>query len=204
MPAMITAALAAVLAVVFEKIFIAILAGVLAAILCFAVLAELDNGIEDDARYHPGYESENITMSLNTKLSVEVAKRYTGDFAAEAGRMFSQMPAYNWAIMEVIAVFFLAVGFSRQRLTSAFCCAVLGTMLIFAGMILLLLYKGAAPASRICQNQLFYQGIFGAMIVFGMAEQLLLCQRIKDRLIRKKGKDKDGKESEETEPWRNR
>lgn len=198
------AALTAVIAIWLEKIFIAILAGVLAAILCFTVLAKPNNDI-DDARYNLGYESENIRMSLNTKLSVEVAKRYIADFAAETGQIFSQMPAYNWAIMEVVAVFFLAVGFARRRLTLAFCCAVLGTMFIFAGMILLLLYKGAAPVSRICQNWLFYQGVFGIMTAFGMAEQLLLCQRIKERLTGKKGENKDGKESEKTlESWRNR
>jgi len=139
-------------------------------------------------------------MSLNTKQSAAVAKRYIGDFAAETRRMSSQMPVYHWVIMEVIAVFFLAVGFTRQRLTSAFCCAVLGTVFIFAGMILLLLYKGAAPVSRICQNQLFYQGIFGVMTAFGMAEQLLLCQRIKDRLTGKREIVKTGKSLRKRRP----
>jgi hypothetical protein len=68
-------------------------------------------------------------------------------------------------------------------------------------MILLLLYKGAAPISRICQNQLFYLGVFGVMTAFGMAEQLLLCQRIKGKLTGKKEKNKPEKISES---WRNR
>jgi hypothetical protein len=78
-------------------------------------------------------------------------------------------------------------------------------MLIFAGMILLLLYKGAAPISRICQNQSVFLGVFAAMTAFGTTEQLLLCQRIKEKLTRKMGKSKEGKEPEKIPTsWRNR
>jgi hypothetical protein len=115
------------------------------------------------------------------------------------------MPLHNWAIIAVLAVAFIAAGFYQRSLTSAFCCAALGTMLIFAGMILLLLYKGAAPISRICQNQLFYLGVFAAMTAFGTAEQLLVCQRIKGKLTRKKETNKGRKEPEKiSASWRNR
>jgi hypothetical protein len=199
------AGLAAVIAIIFEKMFIAVLTGVLVAVLGFAVLAGPYIGIEDSLKRHPEYETENITMSLDTRLSVKIAKRYIAEFVTEIERIFSQMPVYNWAIIAALAVVFIAAGFFQWRLTSAFCCAVLGTMFIFAGMILLLLYKGAAPISRICQNQLFYQSIFGIMTGFGMAEQLLLCQRIKGKLTRQKETRKDGKETEKTSAdWRNR
>jgi hypothetical protein len=201
-PAMVSAGLAAVIAIMLERTFIAVLTGVLAVVLGFAVLAGPYIGIEDS---YPEYETENITMSLDTQLSVGMAKRYIAEFVTEIERIFSQMPVYNWAIIAALAVIFPAAGFFQRRLTSAFCCAALGTILIFAGMILLLLYKGAAPISRICQNQLFYQGIFGVMTAFGTAEQLLLCQRIKERLTRKKGKSKDVKEPEKISAfWRNR
>jgi hypothetical protein len=148
---------------------------------------------------------QNRGYVFSTQRTVETAKAYIADFVAETKWILSQMPVYNWAIIAALAVVFIAAGFLQRRLTSAFCCAALGSILIFAGMILLLLYKGAAPISRICQNQLFYQGIFGVMTAFGTAEQLLLCQRIKERLTRKKGKSKDGKEPEEVSMfWRNR
>jgi hypothetical protein len=205
MPAMIWAGFAAVIAIMLERIFIAILAGALATILGFAILAGPYIGIEDNLKRYPEYETGNITMSLNTQLSIKMAKKYIAEFVTEIEQIFSQMPVYNWAIIAALAVFFIAAGFSRQYLTSAFCCAALGTMLIFAGMILLLLYKGAAPISWICQNRVFYQSIFGIMTGFGMAEQLLFCHRIKERLTRKKGKSKDGKGLEEVSvSWRNR
>jgi hypothetical protein len=204
-PAMISAGVAAVIAIIFEKIFITILAGVLAAILGFAILAGPYIENADSSKHYPEYETKNMTIFLSTQQSVETAKGYIADFVTEIKRILSQMPLYNRAIIAMLTVVFIAAGFFQQRLTSAFCCAALGAMLISAGMILLLLYKGAAPISRICQNQLFYTGIFGVMTAFGMAEQLLLCQRIKGKLTRKKEKSKDRKESE-TIPasWRNR
>jgi hypothetical protein len=196
-PATVSAGLAAVISIMLERIFIAILAGVLAAILGFAVLARpyIENAggatlIEWDK-----------TQNLSTQQTVVTAKAYIADFVAETKRILLQMPVYNWAIIAALAVIFPAAGFFQRRLTSAFCCAALGSILIFAGMILLLLYKGAAPISRICQNQLFYLGVFGVMTAFGMAEQLLLCQRIKGKLTGKKEKNKPEKISES---WRNR
>jgi hypothetical protein len=199
--ATVSAGLAAVIAIIFEKMFIAVLTGVLVAVLGFAVLA---GPYIENAGEATSIEWDEM-RNLSTQQTVETAKAYIADFVAETKRIFSQMPVYNWAIIAALAVFFIAVGFSRQRLTSAFCCAALGTMLIFAGMILLLLYKGAAPISRICQNQLYYLGVFAAMTAFGTTEQLLFCQRIKERLTRKKGKSKDGKEPEKISAfWRNR
>jgi hypothetical protein len=197
---MISAGIAMVIAILFEKIFIAILTGILAAVLGFVVLAGpyIEKG--ESLKHHPEYNTEKMTVVLNTEKSIEAAKGYIADFTAEIKWIHSQMPAHNLAIMAALAVFFIAAGFFRQRLTSAFCCAALGSMLIFAGMILLLLYKGAAPISRICQNRLFYQSIFGIMTAFGMAEQLLLCQRIKAKLTRKKVKESDTVK----EGWRNR
>jgi hypothetical protein len=200
-PAAVSAGLAAVIAIMLERIFIAILAGVLAAVLGFAVLA---GPYIEKAGRATSVEWDEV-RNLSTQQTVESAKAYITDFVAETKWILSQMPIYNWAIIVVLAVIFSAAGFFQRRLTSAFCCAALGTMLVFAGMVLLLLYKGAAPVSRICQNQLFYQGIFGVVTAFGTVEQLLLCQRIKERLTGKKEKSKDVEEPETISAfWRNR
>jgi hypothetical protein len=199
--AAVSAGITAVIAIMLERIFIAILAGVLAAILSFAVLAR--PYIESEGEMTLVEWSE--TQNLSTQQTVETVKAYITDFVTEIERIFLQMPVYNWAIIAALAVILLVAGFFQRRLTSAFCCAALGSILIFAGMILLLLYKGAAPISRICQNQLFYQSIFGIMTGFGMAEQLLLCRRIKGKLTGQKETKKDRKEAEKTSAdWRNR
>lgn len=204
-PAMVSAGVAAVIAIMFEKIFITILAGVLAAALGFAVLARpyIENAggttaIERD-------EIQKREAAFGIEQSAEIAKEYIADFITEIKQIRSQMPVYSWAIIAALAVIFIAAGFFKWRLTSAFCCATLGVMLIFAGMILLLLYKGAAPISRICRNQSFYLGIFAAMTAFGTTEQLLFCQRIEGKSTRKKKTNKDRKKPGKIPmSWRNR
>jgi len=99
-------------------------------------------------------------------------------------------------VLEKMYTAIAGTGFFFWRFIPALCCAALGTMLIFAGMILLLLYKGALPVSCISRNQSFYASVFMAATAFGTIEQLLLCQRTKKQPIRKKqaSKDKEIKE----------
>jgi len=204
-PATVSAVIAAVIAIIFERIFIAILTGVLAAALGFAVLAKpyIERGKETTPIDRN--EIQRRGEAFGIQQSAEITKEYIADFITEMKQILSQMPVYNWAIIAALAVIFTAAGFFQWRFASAFCCAALGAMLIFAGMILLLLYKGAAPISRICQNQSLYLGVFAAMTIFGMTEQLLLCQRIKGKLTRKKKTNNDRKEPEKIPTdWRNR
>ncbi len=202
-PAMALAAITAVIAITFEKIFITILTGVLMAAFGFAVLAR--PYIENTAGATPiGRHEIQRDKAFDIQQSVEILKAYTADFITEIKRILLQMPVYSLAIIAALAVIFMTAGLYHWRFASAFCCAALGAMLIFAGMILLLLYKGAAPISRICQNQSFYLCVFAAMTALGAAEQLLLCQRTVVKLIRKKKTNKDRTEPEKTSTdWRN-
>jgi hypothetical protein len=202
--AVILACVVALIAVMFEKVFIVILAAVLAAAFCFAVLAG------------PYIESGRIVASASrdktqnrAELSIQQSKKIMGEYVVgsvtEIKQLLFHMPVHKLAIMAVLAVVCIVVGSYQWRLTSAFCCAALGTSLIFAGMILLLLYKGAAPISRILQSHPFYLSVFAAMTVFGMAEQLLLCPGVKRKSADEKKTDEGKKEPEKsTEGWRNR
>ncbi len=203
--AMISAGIGVVVAILFERILITILTSVLVAVLVFAVLATPYTESEGSLKHSPEHETQNIKMYLDTQESIKMMKRFTADFVIEAKWIFSQMPVYKRAIIAALAVFFIAAGCFKQRLTPAFCCALLGTTLVFAGMILLLLYKGAAPISRIYNSPLFYQSIFGIMTAFGMAEQLFFCQQTKRKPMIEKAKSKEGKEPVKTpKRWRNK
>ena len=113
------------------------------------------------------------------------------------------LPAMAGAGFAVILGRILVIGSGFWRFISALCCAVLGTTLVFAGMVLLLLYKGALPVDAISRKQPFYAAVFIAMIVFGTIEQFLLCcQRTgKTEKEAKKGKEKPDKT---TLDWRTR
>ena len=194
---MVSAGLAVAFAIMFEKLFIIILTAVIAAVLGFAVLAKSYIEEAEGLKQHPEYKTQNVGESLSIRQTVEITKAYIGDFSTGIKEAGLEMSLYSWAIIVALVVIFMAAGFFFWRLTSAFCYAALGTMLIFAGMILLLLYKGAAPISSICRKQSFYLSAFTAMTVFGTIEQLLLCQRVREKLTTKKGTEKETKKDKQ-------
>lgn len=125
------------------------------------------------------------------------------DFSTAIKQACLQMPAYSWVIIAVPIVILILAGIHLWRLTSALCCAALGTMLIFTGMILLLLYKGAMPISWVSRRTSFTAAVFVAMIAFGTIEQLLLCPSDKEKSIGKKDVNKIESE-EKTLNWRSK
>jgi hypothetical protein len=176
------------IAIILQRLFIAILAVSLAlfltffffTVMCPEVIKSTDN-VPITATKITG---QNVVISV--RHTPEVLKAYVVDFGNMVKQAAWHMRSYAWAIMAALSIIVLVAGFYLRRLTSALCCAVLGTMLIFAGMISLLLYKGSVPISGICDKPLFFGGVFGAMIAFGAVVQLLLCQKQEKSAKRKK------------------
>ncbi|HUW19531.1 MAG TPA: hypothetical protein VMW16_09535 [Sedimentisphaerales bacterium] len=130
---------------------------------------------------------------------------YKADFSTGLKHACSHLPLHSWAIIAALAVLLLLAGAYLWRFTSALCCAALGTILVFAGMILLLSYKGAEPVRTICSKPSYYTAVFGAMIAFGTIEQLLLCPGGKKKPKKKKESDENDESSAGTrQRWRNR
>lgn len=127
------------------------------------------------------------------------AELYKADFSDGLKHVCSQLPMHCWPIIAAVLIIFIVAGFYLWRPTSALCCATLGTMLVFAGMILLLLHKGTQTVSYIGSRSSFFAAVFVAMVVFGTLEQLLFCQPAKMRATR------GTKEADEApQGWRNR
>jgi len=198
--ATLAAGLAALIAIVFERLIITVLLAAIVAAFGLAIL--LGPYVQVDEPVNPG-KIVNQASTVTISQSVEILKAYAIDFTGKIKQACSQMPAYSWAIIAALAVIFTVAGFWLWRLASALCCAVLGTLLIFAGMILLLLYKGSAPISKIADRGSLYAAIFIAMTAFGTFEQLLLCRREERKSKRKKRISSDEQESEQaTRSWR--
>ena len=70
-----------------------------------------------------------------------------------------------------------------------------GSAVIYAGMIALLIYKGAEPIKLITERTSEYTTVFLAMVGFGAAEQMLLC-RHKVSLKTKKQSNNDNQSKE--------
>jgi len=191
----VSAGLAALIAIIFEKVFIIVLAVALAAIFGFAVLARPYLG-STEAAVPPG---QTVTPEqggdVTVRQSVETVKAHAVSLGQTVKHICSEMPIHNWAIIGGLIVLFVVAGVYLWRLVSALCCATLGTTLIFGGLILLLLFKGSAPISRISSNTPSYAAAFAAMAAFGTVEQLLLCRSDKKGSAKEKGKGKDQQDS---------
>ena len=176
----------AVIAVIFQRIFIIILTAAIAAFIGFGVLANpyIENTRPAISTYQNETTTQGHTMSVNK--SIEIVKAYTVDFAKKIKLACSQMPLQRWAIIAVLAIISIIFGFYLWNLTSALCFSTMGTTLIFGGMILLLMYKGAAPISSMRNKPLLYLGVFVAMTACGTLEQLLLCRSVAKHSTRKK------------------
>ena len=151
MAAAASAVVAAVIAVMLQRAFITVLAASLAAILTFFVFTGMCPEIMK--------ATENVNMTANKLVEKDevieigltpvVLKAYLIDFSNMVRVAALKMRVSGWAAMAGSGLLLLIIGVFFRRLISALCCAVIGTMLIFTGMISLVLYKGSLPISII-------------------------------------------------------
>jgi hypothetical protein len=133
----------------------------------------------------------DMDIEKNSELILYINSSDTENISApEAAIILSRAIDYLWErtkalyadfpLLRMLAVVglgllaaFLAVNFSKAA--GALCCATLGTILNFTGMVLLLLYKGAEPITRIGSKSIFFTSVFAIMIAVGTAVQLFFC-----------------------------
>ena len=201
----IAACIAALVAIVFKRLIIAILLAALAAAVCFIILIApymkpADAEASSDQEIMPEPSS---TLSVNESL--QVVKSYAIEFDNKTKNACWQMPLYKWAIIAVSAIILIVPSLIFWRLFSALFFAAWGALLIYSGMVLLLLYKGSSPISRIADRSSFYSIVLVVMIAFGTIEQYLLCRDGKRQPTRKKPADNEPQEPQQTEQsWRNK
>ncbi|MGD8785823.1 MAG: hypothetical protein PVJ60_00240 [Phycisphaerales bacterium] len=200
---LLSAAVAVVIAIIFERFFIAIMAGILTVVFTFVFLA----GSYVESGQEPAPISSNRTSAQDSatdiRQSAENMKIYVVHAIQKIKRAYLQISLYKGLIIIALALVFMIAGFLFRRLASALCFSTLGTVLIFAGLILLLLYKGAVPVRIIYSRQSYYAIVFLTMIAFGTFEQLLLCRRPKTSSIGKKQEAKDEQQPVQTrKDWR--
>ncbi len=203
-PTIIAAAAAAAIAVIFERVFITILAAALVAGFAIIGLTRAYPAKAERAAPINRYEIQNQAEPYTARQTVRILGAYLHDIATDIKSACLQMPAFNRLIVAALVAVPIALAFFFSPLTSAFCCAALGTISIFAGMILLLLYKGSAPLGSIYHRVPFYTVVFLAMTAFGTAEQLVFCQRTNKKQAAKKQTAKPKQEHELTKKlnWR--
>jgi len=149
-----------------------------------------------------GPASEGRTLTVQESLGV--ARAYALDLTDGVKRTGRQLAASRWAIVATVTFTLLMMGLLFRQLGGAVSCALLGTVMIFAGLVLLLMFKGSTPVTWIGGQPLLFGGVFLSMVVFGTLEQWILCRRA-DRRSEAKAPSKKSRKSEGGKrSWRDR
>jgi len=198
-----SAAVAACVAAVFQRLFTALLLGLLSLGITFLIVAR------------PGLLEYRGTLIANQKDlghgdqrlavqdSLSVIRSYSLDLVDSVRYAAGKLLPIHWAIVAAVAAGLLTLGVLFRHLAGAMSCAILGAALTFAGLILLLIFKGSSPIRRMETAPLFYGAVFAGMAAFGTVEQFLLYRGTAEKPKAKAGKSKpDSGESKHS--WRNR
>jgi len=181
--ASLTGALAALSALILEKLLTILLAAALAAAIAFAIAAE------------PYFEQEEVAEAQNdTPEQTIIAefddimyelKTFGLDACGKIKQAGTKIPVHILSIIVVPAMIFFVCGVAFWRFTSALFFSVTGTMAVFFGTLLMLIYKGLKPVGYVQGKPLIFAAVFLVMAAFGTTVQLLLCKKSKKKKITK-------------------
>ncbi len=167
----------AALGAALPRVFLAVLLAVFGVAIAFTVLAgtnlQEQQGTLCGARDAGQAEKYTVTQSL------DVVRAYSIDVADCAKAAARKLVPVNWAILAAVGSTLLVLGLLFVRPAGALTCSLLGTALVFAGLILLLIFKGTEPIGRVQQQGAYYGLVLVGMAVFGTVEQLILCRPAK-------------------------
>lgn len=192
----------ALLAVVFQRFFAAVLLGALAGAGVFLMVAWPHLGLQQGTLAGQ-FSSGDVGQTLSVPASLDMIRMYALDMTDAARRAGGQLVASRWAIVAAVMFALLLVGLLFRQLGAVLVCSILGTAMIFAGLVLLLMFKGAGPIMRIEARAPFFGLVLLAMVIFGTLEQWGLCRRAEKRdkagTEKRRSRKQDGKRS-----WRDR
>jgi len=186
---------------IFQRLFTAVLLGAVSFAITFGVVAwpflqEYQGSlIAGDI----GRNNEALTV----RESVEVIRTTGLDLTDSVRYAARQLAPLNWAIAAAVSTGLLTIGLLFRHLGGALSCSILGTALIYAGLVLLVTLKGSGPVARMQNQAALYALVFIGMIGFGTLEQLVLCSHA-DRKQKATSHKRQANNKKSKEGWRNR
>jgi hypothetical protein len=193
------------MAVILQRFFTAALLGALAGIIVFLVVAWPSLAVvQGTVIGQPAAKADGGTTALSTEESLNMIRAYVLDVTDAVKRGGAQLVASRWAVVAATVLTFLLIGLLFRHAGGALTCAILGTELIFAGLILLLMFKGSRPVTRVEARAPFFGLVFAAMVGFGTLEQWILLRRADRRVEGETKKSPSGKKQRGKRSWRNR
>jgi hypothetical protein len=198
-----SAAVAACMAAVFQRFFTALLLGVLSLAITFVIVARPSLLEYRGALIAGQKDLGRGDQRLTVQDSLGVIRSYSLDVVDGVRYAAGRLLPIHWAVVAAVAAGLLTLGVLFRLLAGAMSCAILGTALTFAGLILLLIFKGSSPIRRMETVPLFYGAVFAGMAAFGTVEQFLLYRGTGEKPKAKAGKSRPG-DGELRHSWRNR
>jgi hypothetical protein len=163
-------------AVVFQRFFTAALLGALAGSAVFLIVAWPSLAVQEGV-VAGQFDTGDGASALSTQESLNAVRAYTLKLINATRQAATGVVASRWAVVVAATLTLLLVGLLFRHAGGALTCAMLGTVMIFAGLVLLLMFKGSRPITRIEARAPFFGLVFLAMVVFGTLEQWILCRR---------------------------
>jgi len=119
-------------------------------------------------------EYEHNDKPIPTRDAIKLSKDMVSYFGYKVmdNIKTASIVAFVAAIVTLLVAGFAA--FAMPRIFIAVVSSSLGSAVIFAGMVLLLFYKGSKPVNCIAEKDRFYIMVLAAMTVFGALVQLIL------------------------------
>lgn len=161
-----------------------------------AVLVAIAVPIEDAGWFAAGTDNRQSEPALQERMDTTSSLEAIRSLVAIEGqalvRTLKQTSMQTIAISAAAGLVTAAVCFFLCKVVASIICSAFGTGLIFAGMVLLLLFKGSGPITAIYDKLWFYRSAAVCMIAFGMVMQLLLTpiKKIKHDTKKKANGDK--------------
>ena len=196
-------ALAMALAAAFvQRGFAALLLGALSLSMAFVVVARPFLAESHGTLIAAGVSGPDGPR-LTNREGLDVIRATAIDLLDAGRRAAGQLAAPRWAVIAAAGAGSLTLGLLFRHLGSALSCAILGTTMIFSGLVLLLVFKGSTPVTYMEHRAGFFAVVFVAMATFGTAEQLVLCRRAdRNQQARSAGSKQNKRKSKSG--WRNR
>jgi hypothetical protein len=169
--------------------FIAIIVGV--AVFAIVGLIVLSSHFDNKVTGSHYPNADAVPIKLSPTQTAEQIKSHLTTVTDQFFHLAKKLPLKAWPTFAVAVAALMVVGIFVRRLLVAFACSSLGTVLIFAGMFCLLLYKGSAPLTRVYERISFFSAVFASMVVAGMISQLILCRPLKLKILRDNEKEKN-------------
>jgi hypothetical protein len=187
---------AVVVAAVLPRLFTAVLLAKLVAGTLFIVLA-----------WHllaaANVRTVSGQQSFSARESLDVTRAYGTDLADNIKRAGQKMDLTRWLVVAAVGSVVFASGLLFRNATGATAFSILGTVLIWTGLGVLLMFKGSRPVERIEQNALAFGLAAVGMVVFGSLEQYLLCRHANRKRQAKRHKEQEQEQAQESKRnWR--